>query len=173
MNDCDRLLGEIIVQARELGIPVSGEIDPRVRINGRALTRFGCCRLERGRPVIEVARRVAEGPEWSCRETLAHEVLHTCWGCRNHGKRWKEYARRMNQAYHYQIARTSSNEELGVAEGRPCRYLLRCERCGAEFRRYRASPLVQDPERYRCRCGGRLIRITEKGEPAGLQGIQM
>lgn len=158
MNDCDALLREAIEQARALGIPLSGNIDPHVRVNSRAVTRFGCCKYEVGRQIIEVALRVAEGPEKSCRETLAHEVLHTCWGCRNHGKRWKGYAQRMNLSYGYHISRASTNEKMGVREERPYKYLLRCESCGAEFKRFRASALTRDPERYRCRCGGRIKR---------------
>lgn len=156
MNDCDGLLKEVIAQALALGLPVSESVDPHVEINNRAVARFGCCKWVRGRQIIEVAGRVARGPEKSCREILAHEVLHTCRGCRNHGKRWKEYARRMNEAYGYHISRTSTNGELGVEEERPFKYLLRCERCGAEFRRMRASNLTKHPQRYRCRCGGRL-----------------
>lgn len=161
MNDCDRLLKLVIDQARGIGIPVSERIDPHVRINTRAVARFGCCKYQGGKPVIEVAGRIAEGPEESCRETLAHEVLHTCWGCRNHGERWKGYAQRMNRAYGYHISRTSTDREMGVEADRPYKYLLRCESCGAEFRRFRASPLTRHPERYRCGCGGRLARTEE------------
>jgi predicted SprT family Zn-dependent metalloprotease len=70
----------------------------------------------------------------------------------------------MNEAYGYHIARLSTNEEMGVEEARPYRYLLRCEGCGMEFKRYRASPLTEHPERYRCRCGGRLIRVAPEGQ---------
>lgn len=160
MNDCDALLREIVEQALALGIPLSKDIDPHVQINSRAVTRFGCCKYEKGRYMIEVALRVAQGPERSCREILAHEALHTCWGCRNHGKRWKEYARRMNLACDYHISRTSTDEEMGIAAQRPYQYLLRCEKCGAEFKRLRASALTRTPERYRCRCGGRIRIVT-------------
>lgn len=159
MNDCDGLLKKVIEQARALRIPVSGNIDPHVRVNSRAVARFGCCRYEGGRQAIEIALRIAEGPEESCRETLAHEVLHTCWGCRDHGKRWRGYAQRMNLAYGYHIARTSTNEKMGVREERSYKYLLRCENCGAELGRFRASALTREPDRYRCRCGGRLKRV--------------
>ena len=70
-------------------------------------------------------------------QTLAHEVLHTCPGCRNHGALWKEYAARMNGAYGYAISRTGTCEALGVADVRPVRYRLVCERCGQEFCRSR------------------------------------
>ena len=36
-------------------------------------------------------------------------------------------------------------------------FKLRCTRCGREFPRTKASPLVLHPERYRCKCGGALI----------------
>ena len=157
MNDCDALLREVMAEAAKLKIPFSDRIDPKVRINCRAATRCGCCIYKEGRYLIEVAQRVAEGPERSCRETLAHELLHTCYGCRNHGKRWKSYAEKMNRAYGYAISRSSTSEEMGVGEARPFRYLVRCQRCGMIFKRFRASKLTEHPERYRCKCGGRLV----------------
>ena len=145
MNDCDALLREVMAEAAKLKIPFSDRIDPKVRINCRAATRFGCCIYKEGRYLIEVAQRVAEGPERSCRETLAHELLHTCYGCRNHGKRWKSYAEKMNRAYGYAISRSSTSEEMGVGEARPFRYLVRCQRCGMIFKRFRASKLPEHP----------------------------
>ena len=159
MNDCDALLKRVLWEAAELKIPVSGKISPHVKINGRAASRFGCCKYKEGSFCIEVARRVAEGPEESCRAVLAHEILHTCYGCRNHGQRWREYARRMGEAYGYVICRTSTNEELGVGEERPYKYVLQCKSCGAKFRRFRASSLTRFPERYRCKCGGKIERV--------------
>ena len=87
MNDCDKLMREVAEQARALGIPISGNIKPQVLLNRRAVNRFGCCRRQGGAYVIELSTRIVEGPEKSCRETLAHELLHTCPGCHNHGAR--------------------------------------------------------------------------------------
>lgn len=158
-RELDALLAEVMAQIRALKIPLSDRIDAHVVVNDRAAARFGCCRYRDGRYTIEVARRVARGPEQSLRETLAHELLHTCYGCRNHGKRWRLYAQRVGATYGYRIARVATEEELGVGEARACRYLLRCTVCGAQFKRFRTSPLVEHPERYRCRCGGGLERV--------------
>ena len=158
MNEFDALLARAVEQARALGIPVSARISPRVAVNRRAVTRFGCCIRRGGEYVIELSERLLEAEERACMQTLAHEVLHTCPGCRNHGALWKEYAARMNGAYGYAISRTGTCEALGVADVRPVRYRLVCERCGQEFCRSRRSPLVDHPERYRCRCGGTLER---------------
>lgn len=158
MNDCDKLLQEVLFQAKALQIPTSDRIDPHVRINPRTVTRLGCCKYENEQQIIEVSQRVAEGTELVCREVLAHEILHTCKGCQNHGSLWKLYALKMNQAYGYHISRTATAEELGLKTGTPWKYILTCEKCGAEFGRYRLSALVRHPEKYRCRCGGRLKR---------------
>ena len=98
LNDFDRLLQAVLAQARALGIPVSSQIDPHVAVNRRAVTRFGCCICKDGRFTIELTARLLDAPEQACRQTLAHEILHTCPGCRNHGPRWKHYAQRMNAA---------------------------------------------------------------------------
>ena len=159
MHDADALLARVIAQARALSIPVSPRICPRVRLNRRAATRFGCClRQPDGSYLIELAQRLLEAPERSCLQTLAHEVLHTCPGCRNHGPRWKGYAGRMNAAYGYEIARTGTCGQLGVEDIRAVRHLVVCVNCGRQFPRTRLSPLVAHPERYRCACGGPLRR---------------
>jgi predicted SprT family Zn-dependent metalloprotease len=162
MNDPDRLLQQVIAEARAIRIPVSRAICPTVRINTRATTRFGRCIREGWGWVIELSDRMLDAPERSCRQTLAHEILHTCRGCANHQAAWKEYARRMSEAYGYDIRRTDDCEHLGVVDTRTIRYRLVCERCGATIGRTRRSALVEHPERYRCRCGGRLIPDTQE-----------
>ncbi len=159
MNDVDTLLARVVAQARALGIPVSRRIAPHVRLNRRAVSRFGCCIRQGDGYLIELSERLLAAEERACLQTLAHEVLHTCPGCRDHGAVWKGYAAAMNAAYGYQISRTGTCEALGVPDLRPARYVLVCQACGQEFRRARTSRLVQHPERYRCRCGGRLLRI--------------
>ena len=162
MHDCDMLMREVAAQAVRVGIPISERIEPHVAINRRAVNRLGCCKRMGGGYIIELAARVAEGTEEGCRETLAHELLHTCQGCQNHGALWKEYAQCMNKAYGYKIRRLAAQETVESIRFRPFKYLLRCERCGAELGRYRASPLTRHPERYRCQCGGRLTTTELK-----------
>lgn len=150
------LLAQVIAEARALSIPVSGRIDSRVRINRRAQSRFGCCiGSERGY-FIELSAQLLAGGEKLLRQVLAHEVLHTCRGCDNHGKRWQSYARRMNEAYGYHIRATDTHEALGLVDERPFRYLIQCRSCGRQFRRMRRSAVVDAPHRYHCPCGGQL-----------------
>ena len=156
-GEIDNLLARVIAQARAVRIPVSDRICPQVRLNRRAKTRFGCCVRQSGAYIIELSARLAgEGSEDAVLQVLAHEVLHTCYGCSNHGKRWKGYAAKMNAAYGYHISRTDKFEDLGLEDDRPVRYWVVCARCARRIPRMKRSPLVDHPERYRCRCGGTL-----------------
>lgn len=154
----DGLLARVIEQARALGIPVSKQIDPVVRVNRRARTRFGCCIQKNGRYYIEIAGQMLGADEEAVCQVLAHEALHSCRGCANHGQRWKLYAAKMKEAYGYDINRTDSFEKLGLEDQRPVKYVVTCQYCGRQMTRMKRSPLVEHPERYRCRCGGVLRR---------------
>lgn len=155
----DKLLAEVLALARAAGIPVSGRIDPRVAVNRRARTRFGCCRGSRSGYTIELSAHTLRGGEEAVRRVLAHEVLHTCPGCADHGARWRAWAAVLGRALGCQLRRTDTFESLGLTDDRPVRYLLECARCGRRIARMRRSPLVDHPERYRCACGGALRRI--------------
>lgn len=163
------LLARVIGQAKDAGIPVSPYIDPEVRVNRRARSRFGCCVQKNGRYYIEVAEQLLGAAEEAVCQVLAHEVLHSCRGCANHGLKWKEYAGRMNRQYGYAVARTDSFEKLGLTDQRPVKYLVICQSCGRQMSRMKRSPLVEHPERYRCRCGGTL-RVREAGVETGQGG---
>lgn len=156
-GEIDKLLARVLAQARGIKIPVSDQIDPQVRLNRRARTRFGCCVRRDGAYTIELSAQLArEGTQDAVLQVLAHEALHTCYGCSNHGPRWKGYAQRMNAAYGYHISRTDNYDALGIADERPVRYWVVCTRCGKRIPRMKRSPLVEHPERYRCQCGGEL-----------------
>lgn len=163
----EALLRQVLCQAKALGIPVSEKVDPIVRINYRAKARFGICRETRKGFQIEISGFVAEGPEQAILQVIAHEILHTCPGCRNHGARWKCWAEKMNKAWGYRIRSVSTADELGLEQDsfskhRTALYCLECAACGAIFERYRKSRLVREPGRYRCRCGGALKRKEER-----------
>lgn len=167
----EELLQKVIKEARDLGIPVSENIDTEISVNHRAKSRFACCRqtkLIAGYSyTIEVSDIIFQCRESDIREILAHEVLHTCKGCQNHGMRWKSYGEKMNKRYGYHVKRTSTYEELGLTGNRPKRnikYKITCQTCGKIFERQRRSKLVTNTKQYRCSCGGKLIceDISEK-----------
>lgn len=162
MNDFDKLLKEVTKEAQAVGVPVSSNILPHIKVNIRAKKRFGQCIFKNGIYTIELSSRLLDAPEKSCRQTIAHELIHTCRGCGNHGMHFKKYAAVMNNAYGYNIKTTNSCEEMGVAEEKSSHtvnYILQCQSCGALIKRMRYSNAVANPSQYRCKCGGNIQRI--------------
>lgn len=163
-NDFDKLLKSVISEARTIGVPVSDKIEPRVKINSRAVRRFGRCVLSNGKYTIELSSMLIDAPERSCRQTIAHEIIHTCPGCMDHGKIFRRYAEMMNNAYGYSVSRTGSREEMGIPDEENYRFAIICQKCGKKILRLRRSSITDDPSRYRCECGGRLRVESLLGE---------
>lgn len=144
---------------RQLGIPLSQEIQPRVVVNTRAQRRLGCCIRKEGVFIIEVSHKILENPQL-LKVTLLHELLHTCYGCQNHGKRWKAYATKVGAALGVEIQRTVKMEgEPESLRQDAVKYILRCKACGKIIPRRRMSKAVKYPNHYRCPCGGKLERL--------------
>ncbi len=160
-QELDSLLAEMAETLRTLGVPLSTRISSSLAVNSRAKRRLGCCYYRNGSYFIEVSASLLEKPE-ALRQTLAHELLHTCRGCRNHGEKWKAYAARVNEALGFQIQRLAPAEEDAVVPLRKeeVKYVLECQSCGAKIFRSRMSKAVKQPWRYRCKCGGRLKRLS-------------
>ena len=154
----DAMLRAVLEQVRAAGIPAAAQIDPQVRLNTRAKKRYGRCICKNGRYEIELSAHLVHADSSFVYTVLAHEVLHTCPGCMNHGPHWKQYAARMGERYGYSIARTA---QYALVPGAPreAPYLLQCAACGTLFPRQRMSRSVREPGRYRCRCGGKLLRL--------------
>ena len=161
-NDFDKLLCVVAKQARDAGVPISSKIKRHVEVNTRAKKRFGSCKYLDGIYTIELSEVLLYASEHHCRQTIAHELIHTCKGCDNHGKLFLYYADILNKRYGYDIKRTHTPEEMGLTPEqteRKVNYILQCQKCGAQIKRTRYSNVVAHPSRYLCSCGGRLKRI--------------
>lgn len=150
---------------RREGVPVVEEISSPV-INDRIRSRFGSCRRigskrsSNAEYIVEISGRLMECDDPAVETVLLHELLHTCPGCMNHGKKWKAYAEKLRQKYGYDIRPTARYEAFGLEDPgskEPVRYRIVCKNCGMEIIRKRRCPLVENVDRYRCgKCGGKL-----------------
>lgn len=158
-EELNALLYEEAESLRAMGIPISREIQPQVVVNTRAKRRLGCCIRKEGVFTIEVSSGILNQPEL-LRDTLVHELLHTCYGCQNHGKRWKAYAAKVGEKLGVEVHRTVAVDgPVERLRQDPVKYFLRCKSCGAVIPRRRMSKAVKNPSHYRCACGGKLERI--------------
>lgn len=157
-GELDALMAGLQARLRGLQVPVSDKILPGVQVNARAKRRLGCCFFRQGAYTIEVSAGILQSPAL-LKETLLHELLHTCPGCRDHGPLWKRYAEIVNQALGTSIQRTVKVEGLPPLRREEVKYALRCQSCGREIKRMRMCKAVKTPWRYRCLCGGKLKRV--------------
>lgn len=162
-TELDENLIRVIKEAQELNIPVPDNISNSVTVNPRPKKRYGCCRKNNGEFRIEISEFVLACEPDKIRSVLAHEVLHTCRDCYNHGNKWKQYAKMMNESYGYNIKRTSTNEEMGLPQREgsdkdtaKIKYIIKCQRCGREYPRQRFTCVMKKINAYRCSCGGKL-----------------
>lgn len=93
------------------------------------------------------------------KNTLAHELIHTCPYCFNHGKNFKFYAEFLNRKLGYNIRTKSNCENFRNNRPKP-KYTLICKECGKEHHRYRK--LQYHIDMYQCKCGGKLKIIENK-----------
>jgi len=170
-NQLNQLLQQVIEEALALGIPVSSHISPSLHINKRTKARFGGCKKVKGfihcTYQIEISKVLLNGEAQVIKEILAHEILHSCPSSMNHGIAWKNYCKKMEKAYGYRLERTSSYDKLGIEDPRGVknyRYMIECSRCGQKIYRQRKSPLSEETNKYRCRCGGKLVCVSLIGE---------
>ena len=165
MRNLDKYAIECMRELDAIGIEYGNIIE--VKTNTRAKKRWGQCKAIPGGYSINISVILLDerNDEQGLKETIIHELLHSCKGCMNHGKNWKYLAEKVNKAYNYNIKRCSSADDKGVQEetrpisDNPVNYIIKCNQCGHIYTRIRMSRAVQHPELYRCgRCGGTLSR---------------
>lgn len=144
--------------AKECNIPI-GKVSG-VRINPRLTRSWGrCLKKKDGTFEIEISKIIMDDSTTEgILNTILHELIHTCKGCFNHGEMWKRYADVLNKRYGLQIKRLSMPEEKGVHK-EIAKYTLQCQKCGNKFRYTRKTKLVQNPDRFRCGCGGKIVLL--------------
>ncbi|MBR1483454.1 MAG: SprT-like domain-containing protein [Ruminococcus sp.] len=162
MHDLMKYAAECMAELDRLGIRYAKNL--RFTVNTRAKTRLGQCKKRGDQYEIEISHLLLDDrtPVESLKNTLHHELLHSCYGCMKHTGRWKAYAERVSAAYGYHIRRVAGREDRELPDELmpEAKYMVRCESCGAEFGRTKLSAVIQHPERYRCgKCRGQLRRV--------------
>lgn len=169
MRDYTQIAIEVMIQVREAGI-VPGDIK-RIVTNSRTKNRWGQCRriLNRSTGKTEYEIEIGEWmtdekfPESLIRNTIAHEILHSCDGCMNHGAKWHRFATIMNQKYGYDIQTYVTKEEQAIRnEVEPVKYKynFKCNKCGATVGKHKKCRFTEHTSLYWCsKCGGRFVRI--------------
>lgn len=164
MRDLQKVAKECMKELDKIGIQY-GKVK-EFSVNTRAKKRWGQCKTVPGGFTINIAACLLDETTdiKGLKNTIIHELLHTCKGCLNHGAEWKRLAAKVNRAYGYGIKRTSSADEKGctcreTGTVRHIKHKLVCKNCGHVFVRYRESKLTKMPDHFLCGCGGTIEKI--------------
>lgn len=144
----------------ECGIPISDRIES-VSVNNKNVKRWGRCTYNRRTETfkIEISYMLMNDDvsDDSAISTLIHELLHTCKNCQDHGSLWKYYASVINNTYGYNVKRANSFAEHGLDDSIAYHYVVKCHKCGQEYKWMRASKKYKLVKIYGrnsgCACG--------------------
>lgn len=170
-RDLNEYAENALHMAKNCGIPYGIITD--FSVNKRAKSRLGRTTKNGDIYRIEISCDLLDdrNEEKGLYNTLLHEILHTCKGCMNHGAKWKEYGEIIRKKYGYEIARVATYGESGICDEvikelkeyrenrEKVKHIIRCKKCGYEFKRKRKSKFTENYTGYRCFCGGELEKI--------------
>lgn len=171
MKDLQKLYNDCVMELKRINMDISNKIT-EVKINGRLRTTMGICyrnnRTGNYSIGINQALMSDTADEMEVKDTIIHELLHTCPGSFNHGYEWKLRADRVNRMLGYHVSTCASRQEV-EAKGiqlkiEDWKYALECVNCGKQYKRKRWGYALENPSNYKCgKCGGELKTISLDG----------
>lgn len=173
MKDLNRFYRECEEELTRINMDFSDKI-VRVVVNGRLRTTLGVCNRSRMAGFfmftidINPALLADNVDDMEVKDTIIHEMLHTCPDCFDHGYEWKRRADRVNRMLGYHVSRTASRANLEAANVKVKReefkYALECIECGSQYKYKRWGKALEMPSRYRCgKCHGDLKTVCLDG----------
>lgn len=149
----NQLFYEIKEEIKDI-VPFSERTLRKVKINNKKRA-LGSCRTDfyKNYFQIELSKYLLECDEKLVKETLIHELIHTCSGCYNHGVNFKKYAELVKRQKGYNIVVKSEDEQFGE-KAKQDKYKITCLKCGNVFYRDRL-PKCRQVLRH-AQCGGVL-----------------
>jgi predicted SprT family Zn-dependent metalloprotease len=156
--------------AKRLSFNLLEENLNRITLGVKDMKPWGKCyhlrsSISNGRFQIYLSKRLLSSKNnVAIKNTIMHEIIHTCAGAFNHGREFKRLGAIAGEMG-YTITRLTSVKsvfgdkpitEIDMGE----KYILKCKDCGHEYKFNRLSKYVKYPDRCRCsHCEGKLERI--------------
>lgn len=161
----EAVFNECIEEMNAIEIPFGRIVE--ITVNYRAKSRWGQCQMRRDcygrcyRININADLLHVDAPEKGLKETIIHEILHTCPDCWCHTGEWKRLAELVNDCYGYDVKRADTAEDKGMENfykqhdelvKKPnWKYVIQCKNCGKILgKKQRACKVTMYPYRYNC-----------------------
>ena len=161
------LFNEVFNDAKKLGLPLNKSNLSEIKLGYKEMRPWGVCRYTPrfNKFEIYISRKlILSNNIVAIKNTIMHEIIHTCEGALNHGVNFKHYGK-MCATLGYTITRLLSEEEVfgHKIEKKPdsFKYIIKCPCCGKEYGYNRFTRAVEMSNNYicgKCHCLG-LARI--------------
>lgn len=139
MKDLKKLFDESLMEVKAAGLQPGNIIS--VKPNKNMTKSWGVCSsvMENGERKfkIDISTRILQDnvDDIATKDTIIHEILHTCPDGFGHTGKWAKYADIINYTYKgkYNIKRTTAIEEKGIEfDSSQYKYVIKCEKCGIQ-----------------------------------------
>ena len=157
MKNLNALFAECKMELDSINMDYSRKI-VSIKVNNRLRTTMGICHRNRstGNYTIDInpALLADSADVREVKDTIIHEIIHTCPGCFNHGVEWKMRGDLVNRKLGYNISRCADRAEV-EAKGiqlkvETYKYALECVECGQQYKYKRWTSALEYPSKYRC-----------------------
>ena len=174
MKNLRRLYSECVSEAKGIGLDISDNIT-RITVNNRLSRALGRCTMSWDAWNRKYSYKIEMNPcmladdleDKVPKNTIMHELIHTCKDCMNHGSEFQHRASIVNRKLGYNVhTQTDSRilEAAGVVVKKtPDRYGIVCNKCGRVVqKKKRWSPMLENIGNYHHggSCGGSLHVIS-------------
>lgn len=112
MIDLNKMLNDIIADALNVNIPISKYLIKKIYIDKEMNNHLAECHRFFDRCEIHLFYKTLQAKPEYIKSIIAHEILHTCFLCSDHGYPWSKYSQIMNETYGYNIKVKYSWEEI-------------------------------------------------------------
>lgn len=131
-NYFNRLIRESKSELDSIKIKYSTEIQFSTFKSARSFGR--CTQFPNGNFGIKITEALIKTRnDKSIKDTIIHELLHTCKDSMCHTGNWKRNAEKVNRLLGYNIKRLSSYEEKGMEKESTFKYAGICNSCGHKY----------------------------------------
>lgn len=159
MKDLRKLYQECLKELDDIGIKY-GKISI-IKENSRLTRTWGYCKRlpypshswEDNRYEINISSRLLSDDvdDVHVKDTIIHEILHTCKNSLNHGAEWKRLANIVNEHYpQYNIKTRTSSSEKKIDDDIEFKYIIECSSCHHQWKYRKKTKVVKFCEALKC-----------------------
>lgn len=139
LKEVQKFYNEVLEECKNV-IPYSEKINYQIKLN-RCKTSLGKCRRMRVLKTLDLfeitlSKYILNCTEKEIKQTLIHELIHTCKDCFNHSREFKGYAYRIKDKLGYDIKISGSYTGFKNAVNKEMTQ-IKCKKCGYIFNVYR------------------------------------